>query len=467
MPSFTDSFWESVDKNGVTTLVERMRGAKYTCEQLKQTYEARALVEEQYGKTLHQIASRQKIANTENGSCRKALNCVKSEFALIADQHLQLASHLRDNIISPLSKLINKQKAVRKQLQLSIQKIYHNRQIQIHIVRKTHRSHNLEIEKANQLVEQQETEQEKEAIYKSAEASIDRLKKLYDEAFKGLNLIVDEWNIEWRNTCETFEKLEIERLEFIKTNVSNCSQLMIGCLENEIESYERIDHSANEIHIRDDLDAFIEENKSSVIVPSSMDHIKLNAYHEKHKAMKKAKVPETELVVGKMEVYLSGEEDEYEYETETEDEEEIEPPKSVQFAPTIVHPDGIRSLQDLAKDTPSSTFTSFSSSGSIDIYNPFYSVASKEKNPLPSAQMMHDLLRTSTPPEFIDYAIALYDYGANDEGEISFRKGDLLGILSKSNEDEQGWWEASLLSANHTIVATGIVPSNFVLVKEP
>lgn len=60
-------------------------------------------------------------------------------------------------------------------------------------------------------------------------------------------------------------------------------------------------------------------------------------------------------------------------------------------------------------------------------------------------------------------AYALYDYEEQDEGEISFKEGDLLGVISKSEEDdEQGWWEASSLNPRtRKVIKTGLVPSNF------
>jgi DNA-binding Xre family transcriptional regulator len=63
----------------------------------------------------------------------------------------------------------------------------------------------MEIEKANLLVQQQLTEKDKRATFKMAEMTIDKLKKVYDEAVKDLEKIVQEWNIEWRNTCEVRE----------------------------------------------------------------------------------------------------------------------------------------------------------------------------------------------------------------------------------------------------------------------
>lgn len=79
----------------------------------------RALLEEEYGKTLLQIAQKQKASSTENGKTKVALDTMQVEFQSIAESHIQLSCHLRDGIATPLAKLINKQKAVRKEVSLS------------------------------------------------------------------------------------------------------------------------------------------------------------------------------------------------------------------------------------------------------------------------------------------------------------------------------------------------------------
>lgn len=65
-------------------------------------------------------------------------------------------------------------------MQTSIQKLYNNRQVQAHFVRRAHKRHNLEIEKANLLVQQQESEKDKIATFKSASITIDKLSKSRD-----------------------------------------------------------------------------------------------------------------------------------------------------------------------------------------------------------------------------------------------------------------------------------------------
>lgn len=100
-----------------------------------------------------------------------------------------------------------------------------------------------------------------------AEITIDKLKKVYDEALADLDKIVQDWNIEWRKTCDAFEQLELERLEFFKSNLSNCANLMIGCLENEVQACERINEEATKVNVVQDLVEFVNTNKSSNTVP--------------------------------------------------------------------------------------------------------------------------------------------------------------------------------------------------------
>jgi hypothetical protein len=94
-----------------------------------------------------------------------------------------------------------------------------------------------------------------------AEITIDKLKKVYDEALADLDKIVQDWNIEWRKTCDAFEQLELERLEFFKSNLSNCANLMIGCLENEVQACERINEEATKVNVVQDLVEFFNKKK--------------------------------------------------------------------------------------------------------------------------------------------------------------------------------------------------------------
>lgn len=120
------------------------------------------------------------------------------------------------------------------------------------------------------MVQQQATENDKRAAFKMAEITIEKLKKVYDEALADLDKIVQDWNVEWRKTCESFEQLEVERLEFFKSNLSNCANLMIGCLENEVQACERVNTEALKVDVTQDLVEFVQTNKSSDVVPCKL-----------------------------------------------------------------------------------------------------------------------------------------------------------------------------------------------------
>ncbi|KAG2231034.1 hypothetical protein INT48_006365 [Thamnidium elegans] len=694
--NFSDNFWESLDKNGITILLERMRGAKQTCEKFKHAYESRALLEEEYGKTLLQIAQKQKISSTENGSSQHAMDTMQQQFQTVAESHLQLSSSLREKVVVPVSRLLNKQRILKKELQTSIQKLYNNRQVQANFVHRAHKRHNLEIEKANLLVQQQGSEKDKIATFKSASVTIDKLKKVYDEALQDLSTMVLEWNKEWVHTCQAFERLELERLEFFKSNLSDCVNLLITCHQGEIEACETINTEASKIDVVQDLIEFVNTNKSTSVIPTAKNYIKLHAYHEANQSTKftqndidhedqsesedRAHVnrkmsvssspvqSEPVMMVGVMEtvnepVIMVKEKPKAESQPErlaSQDEKvdrlmsayqemnrenaqtppsllasknnsfnnrrrvsfvetipqetpesivtkPVEPPhtldrfnsfgmnynreedfassadeaafelddmlreldskriirdgpeESVRYRthnikPTasISSPSLLQKQQQRRSNIPSAQYfpnpqsrrmstiespsysrqSSISSQGYTDVYDPFNSLSSKETaSPLnsnssrrssvgvgsirsagitnsspPTAQSIHDRMlkqnnesiATSSPvgsveqpasyrsskfiqeyqrnqapspdvvvPDrvagFIDFAYALYDYEEQDEGEIAFKEGDLLGVISKSDEDdEQGWWEASLLNPrNRRVIKSGLVPSNF------
>lgn len=62
----------------------------------------------------------------------------------------------------------------------------------------------------------------------------------------------------------------------------------------------------------------------------------------------------------------------------------------------------------------------------------------------------------STNKHLNKIVIALYNYFANDEGDLSFRKGDRLQIVDDSDPD---WWLAKHLSTNQK----GYIPMNYVV----
>lgn len=59
----------------------------------------------------------------------------------------------------------------------------------------------------------------------------------------------------------------------------------------------------------------------------------------------------------------------------------------------------------------------------------------------------------SSPDSAVCQVIAMYDYTAANQDELSFSKGQLINILDKTNPD---WWKGEASGV------TGLLPTNYV-----
>ncbi|KAF8973864.1 hypothetical protein BDZ97DRAFT_1777304 [Flammula alnicola] len=85
--------------------------------------------------------------------------------------------------------------------------------------------------------------------------------------------------------------------------------------------------------------------------------------------------------------------------------------------------------------------------------------ASSQSRGLPSAvpflRPREELTKPLLPHEGVARAIALYDFSAVQEGDLSFRKGDVITVTKKSNSVDD-WWTGKVNGGQ------GIFPANFV-----
>jgi len=60
---------------------------------------------------------------------------------------------------------------------------------------------------------------------------------------------------------------------------------------------------------------------------------------------------------------------------------------------------------------------------------------------------------------FLNVRVALYDYDANTEDELTIKMNDILYILE---DDGPHWWKAQLKTADPNHSHIGLVPCNYV-----
>ena len=57
------------------------------------------------------------------------------------------------------------------------------------------------------------------------------------------------------------------------------------------------------------------------------------------------------------------------------------------------------------------------------------------------------------PRNYLDKALAIYDYNADKEDELTFQEGQVIYVLKKNDD---GWWEGVMDGI------TGLFPGNYV-----
>jgi len=72
----------------------------------------------------------------------------------------------------------------------------------------------------------------------------------------------------------------------------------------------------------------------------------------------------------------------------------------------------------------------------------------------PSARALSPEITASIANGF-EHAIALYDYKAQEEGDLTFKKGDIIIVVKKSDSTDD-WWTGRMDSRE------GVFPANFV-----
>ncbi|KAF9304720.1 Proline-serine-threonine phosphatase-interacting protein 2 [Mortierella antarctica] len=116
------------DDAGYSALTTRMRHAKLTCQEILGMFQARAALEEEYGKKLLKL-SKAPLGKDELGSLRDSLDVVRYEIEATGKSHIELASKMRDQLENALADFNNSQKDKRKLHQVSIDRTFRNKQL--------------------------------------------------------------------------------------------------------------------------------------------------------------------------------------------------------------------------------------------------------------------------------------------------------------------------------------------------
>ncbi|KAJ1969046.1 formin-binding protein [Dispira parvispora] len=260
--TFATSFWGKSDR-GVEVLMNRLRNSKQTCQELQSLFTARASIEEEFGKKLLKLA-RSSIGKNEIGTLKDSLVSIKNELEICGKAHIDLAHQIKVELENTMAVFINKQREKRKMQTSVIEKSSRNRSmIRSQLVRAKDR-YDSEISKASGL---------EQALFSMQQSKdVDRLRgrlektqqssRQADEDFKKTMIRLKDsqsrWECDWRDACHTFQSLEEERLDFLRTHLWSYTNVLSNVLVTEDESFERVRKGLEQFSVSQDIQLFID-----------------------------------------------------------------------------------------------------------------------------------------------------------------------------------------------------------------
>ncbi|KAI9237912.1 MAG: hypothetical protein BYD32DRAFT_481042 [Podila humilis] len=229
VPRFSQNFWGK-DDAGYSALTTRMRHAKLTCQEILGMFQARAALEEEYGKKLLKL-SKSPLGKDELGSLRDSLDVVRYEIEATGKSHIELASKMRDQLENALAEFNNSQKDKRKLHQVSIDRTFRNKQLYLQQLVKAKEKYDAECIRTKGLsaakmnlvgkeLDKVSLKMEKTELASRA-ADVE-----YQASIRQLTEINDKWIVEWRTACEKFQLLEEQRIDYVRTTLWNYANII-------------------------------------------------------------------------------------------------------------------------------------------------------------------------------------------------------------------------------------------------
>ncbi|KAG0202739.1 Proline-serine-threonine phosphatase-interacting protein 2 [Mortierella sp. GBA30] len=252
-PRFSQNFWGK-DDAGYSALTTRMRHAKLTCQEILTMFQARAALEEEYGKKLLKL-SKSPLGKDELGSLRDSLDVIRYEIETTGKSHIELANKMRDQLESALAEFNNSQKDKRKlakeKYDLECIRTKGLSAAKMNLVGK-------ELDKVSMKMEKTEL------ASRAAE---------YQASIRQLIEINDKWAVEWRCACDKFQVLEEQRIDYLRLTLWNYANIISSSCVADDESCERIRSALELCDVNHDMQSFIEAYATGDDIPDIPAHL--------------------------------------------------------------------------------------------------------------------------------------------------------------------------------------------------
>ncbi|KAI9151672.1 Septation protein imp2 [Paramyrothecium foliicola] len=274
--SFANNFWGK-DDAGVGPLLERMQGAKQTCDELRSFYGARASIEDEYARKLLNL-SRKSLGSQESGTLKTSLDTVRGELEAMGKQHQSIAAQMKTELEEPLAAFAGGMKERRKIVQSTVEKLLKTKIQQTQQVNKTRDKYEQECLKIKGYLAQGhmvmgQEERRNKAKLEKTQISLATSNTEYENSIKALEDTTARWNREWKAAADKFQDLEEERLDFTKSSLWTFANIASTVCVSDDASCEKIRLSLETMDVEKDIVTFITDQGTGQEIPDPPKYI--------------------------------------------------------------------------------------------------------------------------------------------------------------------------------------------------
>uniref|UniRef100_A0A3Q1IQT1 F-BAR domain-containing protein n=1 Tax=Anabas testudineus TaxID=64144 RepID=A0A3Q1IQT1_ANATE len=231
---------------------------KKTCKEVEDFMKARASIEEKYAKDLLGL-SKKVCGHSEMNTLKRSLDMFKLQTEHISLSHLQLAQSMREEA-KKLEEFREKQKEARKKIEQQMDSLHKQKSLQFKRSmdsKKTYEQKCRDKEEADQNVNRNTNTNTNNTKQMEKVQGLPTNVLCFKMKYNSLGKIRDDWLKEHVKSCEMFEKLSLERINFLRNTVwTHLNQLSQQCVTSD-ELYEEVRKSLEQCDVWEDIEHFV------------------------------------------------------------------------------------------------------------------------------------------------------------------------------------------------------------------
>ncbi|KAG6897999.1 hypothetical protein C0992_007488 [Termitomyces sp. T32_za158] len=247
--------------DGANILFSKMKGATKTTDELKHFWNERAVIEEQYAKSLAALA-KLPLGGEEIGDLRNSIDALRRETENQAAYHNQLASVVRSALGNPTSSMHAKQVDHRRTAQAAVEKKFKAKQTQESYVAKAKEKYDADCRRIQSYTQQCASAQGKDL--ERAQMKLHRAQQTvhanemdFEHFTQGLLDMMPGWEEDWKDFCDSCQDLEEDRLEFMKDTLWTYANEVSTLCVNDDMSCENIRTVLDQLEAERDIENFV------------------------------------------------------------------------------------------------------------------------------------------------------------------------------------------------------------------